>query len=192
VSSGARELGEAELSDADLVRRALRDHTEFAPLYQRYASRIYWYAFHRLGDHEAAEDAVSIAFERAWAHLGECRHHQFRAWLFTIARNVVTDAQRTPTRSAPLDFAFSVVDPRPGPGEIAAQSEGQQRVHRLLARLPDGQRRIVELRLAGLTGSEIARVLGRSHVAVRVSQYRAYARLRELLEQEPEALDGTH
>ena len=40
---------------------------------------------------------------------------------------------------------------------------------------------MLELRLAGLTGPEIARVLGRSHGSVRVAQYRAIARLRALL-----------
>jgi DNA-directed RNA polymerase specialized sigma24 family protein len=50
-----------------------------------------------------------------------------------------------------------------------------------LTRLPEGQRRVVELRLAGLTGPEVAAALGRSHDAVRSEQRRALAALRELL-----------
>ena len=40
---------------------------------------------------------------------------------------------------------------------------------------------MLELRLAGLTDAEIARVLGRSHGAIRSIQFRAVARLRTLL-----------
>jgi DNA-directed RNA polymerase specialized sigma24 family protein len=42
------------------------------------------------------------------------------------------------------------------------------------------------LRLAGLNDAEIARVLGRSHGAVRVAQHRALRRLRALLDAEGE------
>jgi RNA polymerase sigma-70 factor (ECF subfamily) len=59
-------------------------------------------------------------------------------------------------------------------------------VRALLAHLPADQRRIVELRLAGLTGVEIARALGRSEGAVKMLQFRAVARLRALLDVVPE------
>jgi DNA-directed RNA polymerase specialized sigma24 family protein len=52
----------------------------------------------------------------------------------------------------------------------------------LLRRLPsDDQRRVCELRLAGLTGQEIAAVLGKRHDAVRQLQSRAIERLRQLM-----------
>ena len=44
----------------------------------------------------------------------------------------------------------------------------------LLAALPPQQARIVELRLAGLTGPEIANVLGCSLAAVKIGQVRGY------------------
>jgi DNA-directed RNA polymerase specialized sigma24 family protein len=54
-------------------------------------------------------------------------------------------------------------------------------VRALLLRLPPDQRRILELRLAGLTGPEIAAVLGKRLGAVKVAQSRAIARLRQIL-----------
>jgi RNA polymerase sigma factor (sigma-70 family) len=50
-----------------------------------------------------------------------------------------------------------------------------------LAQLSEEHRRIVELRLAGLTDREIAAALGKSHGAIRMSQMRAVRRLRALL-----------
>ena len=49
----------------------------------------------------------------------------------------------------------------------------------LLAGLPADQRELLELRLAGLTAVEIARVLGRSHDAVRKAESRAIRMLRD-------------
>ena len=63
-------------------------------------------------------------------------------------------------------------------------------MHDLLAQLPEEQRRLLELRLTGLTDAEIARVVGRNHGAVRASQFRAVARLRSLLGIETER-EGT-
>ena len=50
-----------------------------------------------------------------------------------------------------------------------------------LAKLTNEQRNVVELRLAGLTGPEIAEALHLSIPAVKSSQFRAYGRLRALL-----------
>lgn len=51
-----------------------------------------------------------------------------------------------------------------------------------IAKLAPDQRKVIELRLAGLTGPEIARMLGRSHAAVKMLQLRAVERLRDYLE----------
>lgn len=174
--------GDVSELDDDLVRRAKRDRDAFAVLYARYSDRIYQYCYLRLGDRAAAEDATSQTFANALAALHTCRDDRFRAWLFRIARNVVADQCRE-HRVASLDEARSVVDTFPTPEEAVLSQEGCDVTRRLLARLPEAQRRIVELRLAGLTGAEIARVLGRPHVWVRVTQLRAYERLRRMLEE---------
>jgi DNA-directed RNA polymerase specialized sigma24 family protein len=61
----------------------------------------------------------------------------------------------------------------------------------MLARLPERQRQIVELRLLGLNGVEIAEVVGLSHSAVKSAQFRAYGALRDLLREERADLDHT-
>jgi DNA-binding NarL/FixJ family response regulator len=53
---------------------------------------------------------------------------------------------------------------------------------RTASQLPPDQRQILELRLAGLTGPEIAAALGRSLGAVKIAQVRAFARLRATLD----------
>ncbi|HEY7034815.1 MAG TPA: sigma-70 family RNA polymerase sigma factor [Thermomicrobiales bacterium] len=168
--------------DADLVARAKRDRQAFAALYDRYVDAIYRYCHVRLGDREAAEDATSVVFAKAMDGLSSCRGGSFRSWLFAIAHNVVADAYRATRPSEPLAAAAALTDPAPEPDELALAGDLGRAVRASLARLSPDQREIVELRLAGLTGPEIAAALGKSHAAIRVAQFRAYARLRILLD----------
>ncbi|MGH2558369.1 MAG: RNA polymerase sigma factor [Thermomicrobiales bacterium] len=165
-------------SDEALVVAARADGADFAALYQRYVDPIYRFCYRRLGDRAAAEDATSAVFERAIKALPRFKTGSFRAWLFTLARNTVTDAYRRDRGEQRLDASLAVADLRPGPEEISADAADAGWIRELLAHLNPDQRQIVEPRLADLTDAEIARVLGRSHGSVRTTQYRAVRRLR--------------
>jgi RNA polymerase sigma-70 factor (ECF subfamily) len=167
--------------DAALVAAARLDRRAFAPLYRRYVDPVYRYCFRRLGGREAAEDATAAVFAKALAALPAYRDGSFRAWLFAIAHNAVVDALRARRPTAPVDAAWAVADPAPTPEEAALAADAGRSLRAVLERLSPDQRQVVELHLAGLSGPEIASVLGRSHAAVRAVQARAIARLRELL-----------
>jgi RNA polymerase sigma-70 factor (ECF subfamily) len=160
------------------------DPCAFAPLYLLYVDPIYRYCFRRLGSQEEAEDATSLVFVKALAALATYRLDgpSFRSWLFAIAHNTVTDERRRyrPEMTSPDDV--DPTDPAPSPETAVIDDETGREVRTLLARLPRDQADVVGLRLAGLSGPEIARVVGRSPNTVKVSQYRAYARLRALLD----------
>ena len=70
------------------------------------------------------------------------------------------------------------------PEAIALHRDDERSVRNLLVQLTPDQRDVVELRLSGLTGVEIADALGKQPGAVRAVQFRAYQRLRELLSEE--------
>jgi RNA polymerase sigma-70 factor (ECF subfamily) len=178
--------------DQHLVARARDDPRAFAPLYERYLDPIYRYCYRRLGNREGAEDATSQVFLHALAGLAMYRDGSFAAWLFTIAHNVVIDTYRRRRPEEPLLDLVDPVDADPTP-EAAAMAEDERRTLRgLLAPLPVDQRRVLELRLAGLTGAEIAVVLARSVAAVKMLQLRAMTRLRAELgvTEEDESSDG--
>ena len=122
-----------------------------------------------------------------WRRLPGCRAESFRAWLFAIAHNVIANDLRDRRPAWPIDHAVEVADPAIGPEQAALAAEAGATVREVLALLPDEQRRVLELRLAGLSGPEIARALGRSHGSVRVAQFRAISRLRALLAEPPDA-----
>jgi RNA polymerase sigma-70 factor (ECF subfamily) len=169
-------------SDAELVARAKGDATAFAALYRRYVDAVYRYCYHRLGARMAAEDATSEIFIKAFTGSRGCRNERsFRSWLFAIAHNTVTDSYRGRHIDEPIESAASLLDSAPGPEDRAVAAEGERSVQALLVNLTPQQARIIELRLAGLTGPEIAQVLGCSLASVKIGQVRGYGRLREVL-----------
>lgn len=169
-------------SDAELVARAKGDAPAFAALYRRYVDAIYRYCYHRLGTRQQAEDATSEIFMKAFTGLRGCRDERsFRSWLFTIAHNTVTDSYRARHVDEPIEAAASLLDSAPGPEDRAVLADADRSVRALLAQVTHQQSRIIELRLAGLTGPEIAQVLGCSLASVKIGQLRGYSRLREIV-----------
>jgi RNA polymerase sigma-70 factor (ECF subfamily) len=183
VLSAAEPLASSP-DDAALVDGARLDPAAFAPLYDRYFEPVYRYCHRRLGDDDRAAEATAQVFVRAIAALPRyAATGSFRSWIFAIAHNAVVDGYRERRCDASLEDAAEIPDPDPGhsPEDMAIASESYRTVTDVLARLPEEQRRVVELRLAGLTGLEIAAATGRSLAAVKSLQFRAYTRLRRLL-----------
>lgn len=78
-------------------------------LYQEHGGPLYAYALRVSGDRELAEEVVQDAFLRAWTHPEALQGPGGtpRAWLFTVTRNLITDAfrrrQARPMTTAEVD-----------------------------------------------------------------------------------------
>jgi RNA polymerase sigma-70 factor (ECF subfamily) len=158
-------------------------------LFALYGDPVLNYCYYRLGNWQDAEDSAQQIFAKAMSALDRFRSNgcdaerSLRAWLFTIAHHEIANRHRYFARhhDASLDQAHDLHDPGPSPEELAIAADSQDRVIALFSRLSPDQRRVLELRLAGLTDTEIASVLGTSSGAVRATLFRAIARLRSLL-----------
>lgn len=170
---------DAERRQIDATRR---DPAAFAPLYAAYFDPINRYCYLRLHHRELAADATSQTFLKAIAGIGGFRSGSFKSWLYAIARNVTIDMQRASRPQLELEHAEMVRDPGMSPEESALQRDDQERLWRALAQLTDEQREVLELRLAGLTGKEIAETTRRTLSATKSIQFRALSRLRTILE----------
>lgn len=156
----------------------------FTSFYRDNLDDVFRYCIFRLDSREAAEDATGEIFARALASFDTWTGKgSRRSWLFSIAHNAVIDQHRRKRPVVPLDVIDDIEDERASPESLALDSTEQDEVRALLRQLPVTQRQILELRLAGLTGSEIAVVLGRTHASVKIAQVRAYRALRQLLQQ---------
>ncbi len=172
-----------------LLQRALDgDRNAYGAFYEELLERIYRYMFYRTGNVQDAEDLTETVFLKAWEALHRTRQvpDDPMAWLYRIAHNVVVDFYRTrkhpvALEDAPLPPSESTVE-----GELTLQ-EDLERMIRALKRLPPTYQQVLVCRfIQGLSHRETARVLDTSEANVRVLQYRALRRLREILSQEQE------
>ncbi|MFC7591462.1 RNA polymerase sigma factor [Nonomuraea antimicrobica] len=85
----------AEATDADLIRRSVREPETFATVFDRHAPALHRYAARRLGP-DSAEDVVSETFLAAFEHRRRYRLGQAdaRPWLYGIASNVIGKRRR--------------------------------------------------------------------------------------------------
>lgn len=172
------------LTDDPVATGAVRPIDGFQTVYADYRNDVLRYCRYRLPTDEDAEDATQEVFLHAyhafprWAERGG----GMRSWLFAIAHNEVVSRYRATARRPQLtiEAAGAVHDLQQSPEQRAMDSSELEHALRLLDQLSDDQRRVMELRLVGLTGAEIARVLEKKHATVRKLQERAIERLTEL------------
>ncbi|HET9660456.1 MAG TPA: RNA polymerase sigma factor [Thermomicrobiales bacterium] len=188
------DMAQSGTAEQRQIEAARRDPNAFAPLYAAYFDPIYRYCYLRLHHRELAADAASQTFLKALAGIGGFRSGSFKSWLYAIARNVTIDMQRAARPQLDLTHAELVQDHAPTPEEHALRADEHDQLWRALQQLTDEQREVLELRLAGLTGQEIASATHRSISATKSIQFRALSRLRTVLELEasrhPRSTDG--
>ncbi len=166
------------VEDARLVADTRVDLQAFAAIYDRHFAGVYGYCYRELGSAERAEDAAQQVFAHALASLPRYREAgKFRSWLYAIAFHVIQDQRGAERTERSLDAVEDLSTAERSPEEEALRAVEQQALHEAIARLPHDQRRVIELRIAGLKGREIAEELSRSHDAVRMLQQRALDRL---------------
>lgn len=110
-----------------------------------------------------------------------------RAWLYQAARRNLLDVVRGRSRRPEVvtDVVPEGPDDRDGPEAIVAQRDAEVRLRAHLSALAPDQEQVLTLRfLAGLTGPEVAAVLGKRQGAVRSLQHRGVAAFARRLELE--------
>jgi len=170
--------------DAQLISAALQHADAFGLLYERYLARVYRYMLGRCGSREEAADLTQIAFTRAYDNLPHYRPTRgpFVGWLFRIARNAATDANRKRRTTVSWDGLPEALTASDGaqPDAIAEKRERLARLRSLLERIDPAKRELLTLRFASdLSSREIASVVGKSESAVKKQLTRTIAQLKE-------------
>ena len=170
-------------SPEDLALRAQNGSVEaFSMLVELFQARLYNFLLRRASVHDA-EDLAQETFIRAWQRIGLYRPKwRFSTWLFTIATRLAAGRARRVGASQSLSLT-DAAEPAAASG-VAAADEGRSRAWALVdSVLTPEQRTAVWLRYAeDLSNQEIAVVMGKSEVGVRVMLHRARAVLAENLE----------
>ena len=171
------------VDEQDLARRAVAgDRRAFAELYDLHVGAVYRYAFFRVRTAAEAEDVTSEVFQRALVAMPRYEPRRpFLAFLYTIARNVVTDGLRRSRPQASFEDALAHPTDAPGPEERAGASDEVRELRAAIAKLTPVQQEVMVLMLEDRSVKEIARLTGKREGTIRGIHMRALEALREML-----------
>ncbi len=158
----------------------------FLRCYDEYFGRVFTYTRYRCGDDALADDLTAHIFERAFACWAEYdpQRGPLSAWLFAIARNVISNHFRAEAarQQTSLERCEQQPDAAALPEETLIQGETQAELLQALAFLSERERDLLGLKFsAGLTNRRIAEITGLSEANVGVILYRSLQRLRSIL-----------
>lgn len=174
-----------ELVEQILIDAAARGDVEaFAELYDAHVQRVYRYFCYWIGDTEEREDLTQQVFLQAWRAIGRYKRTRapFRAWLVTIAHNLVVDYYRSKKPTATLDRDPPAQDRWSNPEAHLLAASDQESVRRAILRLKPEHQRVLTLRFVEQCEyAEIAQTMGKTEGNIRVIQHRALAELRRLV-----------
>lgn len=164
-----------------------KDADSFAQLYDSYVARIYRFVFFKVKTHEEAEDIVAEVFLKTWRYVLEHDSiRNFNALLYRVARNAVIDHYKAKQRQGNDVPLYN-----DGGEELQVADTRQQQIlldqtadmQRHLDQLKDEYRELITMRyLDELSIGDIAEIMGKSEVNVRVTTHRALKALKRIME----------
>lgn len=165
---------------------AVRDPRLFEEFYRRHVDAVMRFVARRVNDPHTAADLTAEIFLAVLdsAHSYQPRLGSETAWLYGIARNVVSSERRRIARETERDLRFSGrrLLEADDIARIEDRLDAERPARRMLAALaglPEGERAVIELiAVDQLTVTEAAAVLGISQVTARVRLHRARKALR--------------
>lgn len=175
----------AERSDGSIVEAVLAgDVDAYAILVNRYRNGYTRFAARMLGSLEDADDALQMAFVRAFRNLKQCRDpDRFGSWLYQI---VVNECRTLGARRARRELRLVRDDAKlenissPHPADDAALRD---EIQHALNKLESSHREAFLLRhVEGLGYEEISKITGVGISALKMRVKRAAEKLRDLLE----------
>ncbi|HLH78113.1 MAG TPA: sigma-70 family RNA polymerase sigma factor [Candidatus Binataceae bacterium] len=178
-------------NDEDLMLAyAGGDGRAFDELFKRYGTRLFNFLLRASGDRAMAEDLFQATFLRLHQARKNYVAGTFKAFLFTIAANLLRDEKSRVEHRRQTTMDQEAIDVIPAdhrivdtdPMALTEATETSRVLQAAILRLPQGLREVLLLsRYQGLNGREIALALGISEGAVKVRLFRALAQLRAAL-----------
>ena len=155
-------------------------------VYRMYGREIYLYLYSLSKDHSLAEELRQETFLKAILSLPDS-HTNVRAWLYTVARNLFYNtAKREGRRVGVLrkEFEEEPADNSHNPENTVLDGLQNRSLYEALLRLDSVKREIISLQyFSGMSGREIAAILGLREENVRVLSYRAKKELKQFMEE---------
>ena len=166
--------------------RVKKNPDAFASLYDLYIEKIYRFVYFKVNNKEEAEDIVSNVFLKVWSYLIEYTEKEidsFSGLVYKVARNLVIDYYREKGQMKKEDLVeaeeLPVVEKNYEQAEINLEVEKLMVVIKKMKQ--DYQEVLLLKYVEELSTAEIAEILNKSQVGVRITLHRAIKKVQELL-----------
>lgn len=188
-----------DVSDEELLTAVGAGPGAFPEFYRRHVAKVTGMGVRRFDDAEEVADFVADVFLEVLASAGRYDPRRGGAvpWLYGVAGNVAADRRRRRARRLNAEQrlagrAFLDADDSARVEERIDAAAQLRRTYRAMRRLPERDRRLLELvAVDGLGPGDAAQALSISPVAARVRLSRARARLRAALAEAGDAGNET-
>ena len=162
------------------------DPEAFTELYDLYIKRIYRFVYFKVSSKEEAEDITSEVFLKAWNYIinnSEKEIKSFSGLLYKLARNAIIDMyrRRSTQPQTVVSDEIEIGDSGKWYAELNTNLEAKQ-ILQALKKLKQEYQEVLTLRFVDeLDIDEIAEIVGKGEIAVRVTLHRALKKLKEML-----------
>ncbi len=173
--------GGGGMKEKEIVKKAIDGNVDaFCFLYGKYKSKLYSYAYYKLGNRSDAEDAVSDCVLSAFEQINKLKNPEaFSSWIFRILYCACTSAVKEQINQRNTDDIENYFNISSDKDMFVEREELKQ----ALSLLGEEERNIVLLTvIAGFNSKEIAKITGLSAVNVRQKRSRSLAKMRKELE----------
>jgi RNA polymerase sigma-70 factor (ECF subfamily) len=165
--------------------RVKKDPSAFAELYDSYVEKIYRFVYFKINSKEEAEDIVSSVFLKVWTYLIEYTEKEidsFSGLIYRVARNAIIDFYRERgAKQFASEEILETVAVEEKNYQLAAASQEVEKIMFIIKKLKQDYQEVLLLKyVEELTTAEIAEILNKSQVNVRITMHRAMKKLKEL------------
>jgi len=172
-----------ELVEVIQTRQAELSHVCFQELYLRYFKLLHSFITARIPAQASAEDLSQEVWFRVWKRAETFKEGNVRAWLYTIARNLIIDLSRIKRPVSLVDAEqVAITDCDRFAEECLAERIAKFRS--CLDKLDEERSQIVKARLDNMDYLEISERWGIPYNTAQTRFHRAKAQLQECIERQ--------
>ncbi|MDO4503324.1 MAG: RNA polymerase sigma factor [Coriobacteriia bacterium] len=185
------------MTDEQLYRAYLKgDERALRTLVERHGENLTLFLTGMVNDYGEARnlmhESFAVAATTTRLFLG---HSSFKTWLFGIGRNLALQELRRAKKVYLTDFSEiegSLPNREPLPQAVLEKEERAQQLHDALQRIPlDYRQALTLVYFQDMSYTEAGRVMGKSQKQVSNLVYRGKLKLRDILEADLDAANGT-
>jgi RNA polymerase sigma-70 factor (ECF subfamily) len=180
-------------SDKEIIENFLNgDDNCFSDILGRYLKPVYNFLYQLTSDNSAIDDLTQETFIKAWKNINKFdRNKNFKAWIFTIAKNTAYDyfkKKKTIPFSNFIDEEGNnklenISDNGILPDEILDRKDAAEMMEKKLKEIPEKYRIILTLHYReDFSLYEIAEILDRPYNTIKSGHQRALKKLKKVME----------